>query len=64
MKLYIEKRWGTRHYALYDLDKPDEGPFGNLVALFAYRTGAEYVKKLLEVMEREIGELKRKKERG
>lgn len=43
MKLWIEKYWGTRFFALYDRDKNDE-----LVALFAYKTDALHVKGLLE----------------
>ena len=46
MKLWIEKYWGSRFFAMYDKDKNDE-----LVALFAYKTGALHVKGLLEEFE-------------
>ena len=49
MKLWIEKYWGTRFFALYDLDKNDE-----LIALFAYKTGALHVKGLLEGFEEKL----------
>ena len=49
MKLWIEKYWGTRFFALYDRDKNDE-----LVALFAYKTGALHVKGLLEEFEEKL----------
>jgi hypothetical protein len=49
MKLWIEKYWGTRYFALYDRDKNDE-----LVASFAYKTGALHVKGLLEEFDEKL----------
>ena len=54
MRLYIEKYSGTRFFALNDLDATDHPLYGQLLAVFVYKTGAERIKKLLEEMEREL----------
>ena len=48
MKLFIDK-WGeTRYFALYDEDRIGDLPWGGLICVTVYKTGAKNVKRLLE----------------
>jgi hypothetical protein len=60
MKLIIEKYPNSRFHGLYDLDAEHKPLYGQLVAVFAYKTGALAVKELLEKLSKEIEELRKK----
>jgi hypothetical protein len=73
MQLYIERYGETKFYGLYDAEKKiNELPWGQLIAVFVYKRGAQNVKRMLEefervleveVLESEIKRLRKERER-
>ena len=63
MKLRIEKYGETKFYALYDAEKINEVPWGELVAVFVYKQGAKNVKRILEGLENELEKLRKENEK-